>query len=227
MANQTTTVSFVQVPANAVATRIMDAVDGDPRQVLAKAQAPTADAAGYMARLFNLPDIIAEGVVDNESTPVATELVDLTDKGVTFPATTMRLIRWRHWLQTDNDRYLVDSERWVLGGTTPVLLGERKITHAHGRISTSTTEYGLVKYKAAVATGATTESTTESGANLVCGDFTNGVATLTLPLNRTATCLSCNFAAATYGASTGAVPHVVTTSASTTGRVDLGAPDDG
>lgn len=51
MANQVTTVSFTQVPANAVSSAgIMAAVDGDPRQILARAMAPAADAEIFIGR---------------------------------------------------------------------------------------------------------------------------------------------------------------------------------
>lgn len=223
---QVLTISFV-LPGSANGSVNMNAVDGDPSLVESKIGSADADRGQYLARKYGLPQIAAEGVFDNAVSTTTSQLVDLTDLGVTFPATTMRRIRWRHWVQTDNDRYFTDSERWVLGGTTPVLLGNRVVTHAHGVIASTVTKYGRVHYKAAIASGATTESTTENDANIACGDFSSGVGTLTLPANRTATVRGVNFAAATYGASTGAVPHVVVTSGSTSGRVDLASPDDG
>src|SRR5678815_4365294 len=103
MANQVTTVSFVLGPNASVLD--MGAIDGDFSQVLSKVLSPDPNRGQYLARLFNAPNIAAEGVVDNGLTPVATKLFDLTALGVTFPTTTKRLIRWRHWVQTDNDLY--------------------------------------------------------------------------------------------------------------------------
>ena len=195
MANQVTTVSFTQVPANAVAsTGLMAAVDGDFRQVLARAQAPAADAAGFMARLFGEADITAEAVVDNGLTPLAAEIVDLTDQGVTFPATTMRLVKWRWWQQTDNDRWFVEYERWVLGGTTPVLLGSRRLINAHGVINSSVVQYGLCHAAAnydssdtAITTAVgTSDVASSSTAGSSIGDVSTNTATLTHPVARDA-----------------------------------------
>lgn len=195
MANQVTTVSFTQVPANAVSSAgIMAAVDGDPRQILARAMAPAADAAGFLGRLFGLPDITAEAVVDNGLTPVATEIVDLTDQGVTFPATTMRQIKWRWWQQTDNDRWYVEYERWVLGGTTPVLMGSRRLVHAHGVINSSVVAYGLCHAAAnydssdtAITTAVgTSDVASSSTAGSSIGDISTNTAILTHPVARDA-----------------------------------------
>lgn len=195
MANQVTTVSFTQVPANAVAASgLMAAVDGDLRQVLARAQAPAADAAGFLGRLFGEADIIAEAVVDNGLTPVATEIVDLTDQGVTFPATTMRQIKWRWWQQTDNDRWYVEYERWVLGGTTPVLLGTRRLIQAHGVIASANVAYGLCHAAAnydssdtAITTAVgTSDVASSSTAGSSIGDVSTNTATLTHPVARDA-----------------------------------------
>lgn len=185
MANQTTTVSFVLVPANAVSANLMDAVDGDVSQVLAKAMAPSADRYGYLGRLFALPDVVAEGVVDAESTPVATELVDLTTQGLTTPAGHMRLIRWRHWVQTDNDRFYVEYERGLLGGTTPVLLGTRRVTHAHGVIAGTTVAYGEGQAQATYASADTATAVAGStSAGWSLGNTSTNTTTLTHPIAR-------------------------------------------
>lgn len=234
MANQTTTIKFIQpgggTTAGGVASSLeRDAIDGSPDLILARAQSSLSTKAQYLATLFGRANIIVEATTDAEATPLAAELVDLTTMGgaALFPAGTIRKIRWRHWVQTENDRYYSEKERLVLGGTTPVLLGSTRLVAAAGVIAGTVTQYGRVKLKTAVASGATTEDADENDANIAIGAFTNGVATLTLPLNNTAQVLGVNFAAATYGATTGAVPHVVVTSGSTSGRVDLGAPDDG
>lgn len=194
MANQTTAISFVQVPANAVSTNLMDAVDGDPATVLAKAMAPTADRYGYLGRLFGLADVIAEGVVTNDTTPVATELVDLTDRGLTTASGFMRQIRWRHWEQTENDRYYVEYEQWILGGTTPALLGTRRVIQAHGVIAGTTVAYGVchaaVNYDssdtATTAAVGTSDVASSSTAGSSIGNISTNTATLTHPLARDA-----------------------------------------
>jgi hypothetical protein len=194
MANQVTTVSFVQVPANAgTVNAIMDAIDGDLRQVMARAQAPAPEQAGFLARIFNEPDIIAEAVVDNALTPVIAEIVDLTDKGVTFPATTKRQIKWRHWIQSDNDRFYVEYEQWILGGTTPVLLGTRRVIHADGVVASANVAYGLCHAVAnydssdtAITTTVGTSIADGSTAGSSIGDVSTNTATLTHPIARDA-----------------------------------------
>lgn len=195
MANQVTTVSAPLVPANAVSSAgLMIAVDGDPRQILARAQAPAADQAGFLGRLFALPDITVEAVVDNGLTPTAAEIVDLTDQGVTFAATTKRQVKWRHWIQTDNDRFYVEYEQWVLGGATPALLGTRRVVHTHGVIAGSNVAYGLC-HAAANYDSSDTAITTDVGTSSVSASSTAGssignvstnTATLTHPVARDA-----------------------------------------
>jgi len=193
MANQATTISFVQVPANTVASSgLMAAVDGDPRQTLARAQSNQADSAGFMARLFNEADITAEAVVDNALTPTAAEIVDLNDQGVTWPTNTMRLIKWRWWEQTDNDRFCVEYERWVLGGTTPVLLGSRRLIHAHGVVASSVVAYGIChaacnfdSSDTAITTAVgTSDVATSSTAGSSIGNISTNTAVLTHPVAR-------------------------------------------
>jgi len=194
MANQVTTVSAPLVPANAVSSAgLMAAVDGDPRQILARAQAPAADQAGFLARLFSLPDITVEAVVDNGLTPLAAEIVDLTDQGVTFAATTKRQIKWRHWIQTDNDRFYVEYEQWVLGGSTPALLGTRRVLHAHGVIAGANVAYGVCHAVAnydssdtAILTAVAGSIADGSTAGSSIGDVSTNTATLTHPVARDA-----------------------------------------
>lgn len=196
MANQVTTVSFTLVPANAVAADgLMKAIDGDMRQILARAQAPAADAVGFMGRLFGEPDIIAEAVVDNGLTPVATEIVDLTDQMGTnaFPSGTIRQIKWRWWQQTDNDRFMVEYERYVLGGTTPTLLGSRRLINAHGVINSSVVHYGVchaaVNFDSsdtAITTDVgTSDVSASSTAGSSIGNISTNTAVLTHPVART------------------------------------------
>lgn len=197
MANQVTTVSFTQVPANANpdgVKRIMDAVDGDMGQALSKAMSPTPEHYGFLGRLFGEPDIVAEAVVDNGLTPLAAEIIDLTDQGVTFPATTMRQVKWRHWIQSDNDRFYVEYEQWLLGGTTPALLGTRRVIQAHGVVAGANVAYGVC-HAAANYDSSDTAITTDVGTSSVSasstagssiGDVATNTATLTHPIARDA-----------------------------------------
>lgn len=188
MATQTLAVSFV-LPGVALD---MNAIDGDPALILARAQSTLATRGQYLARLFNKPTLIAEGVNTNDTTPAAIELVDLTGQGVTFPATTMRLITWRHWIQTDNDRFFVEYERWVLGGTTPVLLGSRRVKHSHGVVAGTAVAYGnchaAVNFDSSdtsiVTTVGTSVVTDSSTAGSSIGNISTNTATLTHPIAR-------------------------------------------
>jgi hypothetical protein len=193
MANQVTTVSFVLPFASG--TLDMGAIDGPLSTVLAKAQAPGSTQGQYLGRIFGEPDVVAEAVVDNGLTPVAAKIFSLTaDLGITFPATTMRQIKWRWWQQTDNDRWYVEYERWVLGGATPVLLGTRRLTHAHGVIASTNVAYGLCHAAAnydssdtAITTAVgTSDVASSSTAGSSIGDVSTNTAVLTHPVARDA-----------------------------------------
>lgn len=183
MANQTTTVSFV-LPASAAGTIDIAAIDGDPSIRLARAMSTHAKRGQYLDALFGRATVIAEAVANSEATAVAAEVVDLTDLGVTFPATTMRKIRWLHLLQTDNDRFVVEYERWVLGGTTPVLLGTRKATHSHGVIAGTTVQYGDVQAQATYAVDTATAVAANSTAGSSLGNTSTNTTTFTHPTAR-------------------------------------------
>lgn len=192
MANQVTTISFVQNPGG-TALLDMGAIDGPLSTVMAKAVSPSATQALYLNRLFGEPDILAEAVVDNGLTPVATKLLDLTAQGCTFPATTMRQIKWRHWVQTDNDRYYTEYERWILGGTTPVLLGSRRAIQSHGVIAGTTVAYGVCHAVAnydssdtAILTAVAGSTADGSTAGSSVGNIATNTAVLTHPLARDA-----------------------------------------
>lgn len=180
MANQTLAVSFV-LPGVALD---MNAIDGDPALILARAQSALSTKGQYLARLFGKPTLIAEGVNTNDTTAVALELVDLTTAGVTFPATTMRKILWRHWIQSDNDRFFVEYERWVLGGTTPVLLGTRKVNSAHGVVAGTTVAYGNGQAQATYAQDTATAVAANSSAGWSLGNNATNTTTLTHPIAR-------------------------------------------
>lgn len=183
MANQVTTVSYT-LPSAAAGSLDLGAIDGDFSQVLSKVFSPDANRGQYIARLDKQPNIVCEAVVDNGLTPVATKMFDLTALGLTFPTTTKRLIRWRHWVQTDNDLYYTEYSRWVLGGTTPVLLGSRRVIDSEGDVAGTIYAYGQLQLHATTSGGTVTVDTTQTSQGLSLGNFTSGAAALTFGPSR-------------------------------------------
>src|SRR3972149_5142279 len=193
MATQTLAISFIQ-PAATASIIDMDAIDGDPGIRLARAQSSHSKRGQYLASMFGKPTLIAEGVNTNDTTPAALELMDLTDLGVTFPTGTFRQIRWRHFLQSDNDQFYVEYERWVAGAATPVLLGTRRVVHAHGVVATANVAYGVCHAAAnydssdtAIVTDVgTSDVSVSSTAGSSIGNISTNTATLTHPVARVA-----------------------------------------
>jgi hypothetical protein len=170
MADQTLSITV------APATLDMDAVDGSAVLVMQRAQTHgQANQNQYIASVSGgrFPHL------------VAVELIDLTDKGLKMPAGTMRKIRWRHSSQSDNDRFVVEYERWVLGGTTPVLLGTRKVLNAWGVIAGTTVQYGDIKAQATYAGDTATAVAANSTAGSSLGNNSTNTVTLTHPIART------------------------------------------
>lgn len=191
MANQTLAVTLIQpgggTTAGGVAGSIdRDAIDGSPDLILARAQSNLATKAQYLATLFGRPNIVAEGINTNDTTAVVLELVDLTTMGgaALFPAGTMRKVRWRHFLQTDNDRFFTEYERWVLGGSTPVLLGTRRVIQSHGVVAGTTVAYGNVHAQATYAQDTATAVTANSTAGASVGNNSTATITFTHPVCR-------------------------------------------
>lgn len=190
--SQTLSILGVWGPNNSVLD--LGAIDGDPSVILSKVESPDANRAQYLARLFNLPNLFAEGTFDADATPLATKLFDLTALGVTFPTGTKRLIRWRHWEQTDNDQYYVEYSRWILGGATPALLGSRRVIDAEGVVAGTKYAYGNIALHATTASATVTVSASSS-AGISLGNFTSGAAALTFgPSRATPVVAFANFA---------------------------------
>lgn len=183
MTTQALTVNFV-LPGTANGSVNMAAIDGDPSLIESKIDSADAQRGQYLARKYGLPQITAEGVFDNGSAAATVQLVDLTDLGVTFPTATKRKIRWRHYVQTDNDRYTTEYERWVLGGTTPVLLGSRKVVASEGVVAGTVYAYGTLQLHATTSGGTVTVDTTQTSSGLSLGNFTSGAASLTFGPSR-------------------------------------------
>lgn len=132
------------------------------------------------AELLGLPDFKAEVQATTDTSNV--QAVDLTDEGVTFPARSIREIRLKSWCMTDNDTYFYESVESVLGGTTPVLLGQ-KIVGGWCEEAGTAGEYGDVHFCATI-TALTTLTTIFASKGIAMADIVNGDADLTVPKNR-------------------------------------------
>lgn len=132
------------------------------------------------AELLGLPDFKAEVQATTDTSNV--QAVDLTDEGVTFPARSIREIRLKSWCMTDNDTYFYETVESVLGGTTPVLLGQ-KIVGGWCEEAGTAGEYGDVHF-AATITALTTLTTIFASKGIALGDIVNGDSDLTIPKSR-------------------------------------------
>lgn len=132
------------------------------------------------AELTGTPDFKAEIQATTDTSDL--EALDLTDEGVTFPTRTIREIRGKSWCLTDNDTYFYEWTENVLGGTTPVLLGQ-KIVNGWAEEAGTASEYGSVHF-AATITALTTITTIFASKGYALGDIASGKAALTVPPNR-------------------------------------------
>lgn len=139
-----------------------------------------AEKATAQAEVLKQPDFKAEVQATTDTSNL--EAVDLTTEGVTFPARTIRDIRLKSWCLTDNDTYFYESVESVLGGTTPVLLGQ-KIVNGWCEEAGTAGEYGDVHF-AATITALTTLTTIFASKGIAMADIVNGDADLTVPKNR-------------------------------------------
>ena len=139
-----------------------------------------AQRATAMAELFRMPDFMAEVQATTDTSNV--QAIDLTDEGVTFPARTVREIRGKSWCLTDNDTYYYEWTESVLGGTTPVLLGQ-KIVDGWGEEAGTPFEYGRVHFDATI-TALTTLTTVFASKGLAVADIVNGDSDVTIGKNR-------------------------------------------
>lgn len=139
-----------------------------------------AQQATARAELNDDPDFAAELQATTDTSNL--QAVDLTDEGVTFPANTVRTIRLRSWVMTDNDRYFYETQEDVLGGTTPVLLGQRLI-RGHAEEAGTPKAYGDV-HLAATITALTTITNIYASNGFALGDISGGKAALAVPKNR-------------------------------------------
>lgn len=143
----------------------------------------SAQQATARAELDKAPDFRARAKTTDNS--AASQVIDLTDEGVTFPAGTFRKIRFVSHAVTDNDSWFQEWEQVVWGndGTTPKLLGTPRCVHAAGEINGTVARYGHVKYHGTTS-GATVTDGADSDSGLSLGNFSSGAATLTVPISR-------------------------------------------
>lgn len=144
----------------------------------------TAQSITAQNELLGRPDFKARAkTTDNTA---ASQVIDLTDEGVTFPAATLRKIKFRSKATTDNDTWVQEWEQYVWGndGTTPKLVGSPKLLNAIGIINGTPVQYGDVRVSATVATTAITEVDEHTTAGTSIAASSSGVAVLTHPIAR-------------------------------------------
>src|SRR6187399_1960953 len=130
------------------------------------------------AELLQRPDFVATArTTDNTA---ASEVIDLTDEGVTFPAATVRKIRFRSRTRNGADSFHQEWEQYVLGGTTPVLLGSPRLINASASLNGVGKQYGRCRLTYAIvdgAIGSVVAEHTTLGMSLADVDNGNGVIT--------------------------------------------------
>lgn len=140
-------------------------------------------------KTLRLPD------VSNVTTTTAAEsgqAIDLTDEGFVFLADHVYKITFRSSASTDNDRWVQTWEQYLIGGTTPVLLGSARLVHAFGVINSTVVDYGLChaavnfdSSDSAITTDVgTSVVSTSSTAGSSIGNISTNTATLTHPIAR-------------------------------------------
>ena len=153
-------------------------LDEDKWIVFAAAQSGSRAA---ISQLHGLPTFTAEATATTDTSDG--EIVDFTDQGVTFPADTVRTIRCKSYCSSPNDHFMYEWEEDVLGGTTPVLLGQR-IKSGWADQAGTVFEYGQHLHFAATITALTTLATIDGSKGYALGDIASGRAALTVPRNR-------------------------------------------
>lgn len=166
-------------------TSIFDADVQDLREyeLFAKARGGNLPA---IHRLFGGPQFTATAkTTDNTA---ASQVIDLTDEGLTFPAGSFRKIRFKSTARTDNDVWIQEWEQWVWGndGTTPKLVGTAKLLNAVGEINGTVVQYGNCRAQATYAQDTATAVAANSTAGSSLGNNSTNTITLTHPIARTA-----------------------------------------
>jgi hypothetical protein len=151
-----------------------------------------AQRATAQAGVLQKADIKAR--VKTTDNTAASQAIDLTDRGVTFPAGAFRKIRWTSFATTDNDSWFQEWEQVVWGndGTTPKLIGSPKLISAGGEIAGTAVHYGNCHAAAnydssdtAITTTVGTSNVSQSStAGSSIGNISTNTATLTHPRAR-------------------------------------------
>lgn len=115
----------------------------------------------------------------------ASTVLDLTALGVTFPSNLTRLIRFRSVARSDTDLFIQDWEQYVLGGTTPKLLGSPRLINALGHVAGTASQWGYCEFHGTTSGATVSAVSGVNSAGISCGNFSSGVATLTVPSYRT------------------------------------------
>lgn len=143
--------------------------------------AAQAGNKGAIAQVMSLPNFISEALCTTDTSDG--EIVDLTQEGVTFPADCVRNIRVKSYCSSPNDHYMYEWEEDVLGGTTPVLLGQRILNGWADQAGTAF-EYGQHLHFQATITALTTLTTISGSKGYSLGDIVSGLAAFVVPRNR-------------------------------------------
>lgn len=153
--------------------------EGDKFIVFAAAQKGDR-AAIHLA--MDMPQFVCEAVATTDTSDG--EVLDLTDLGVTFPADSVRTVNCRSFCSSPNDHFMYEWEEDVLGGTTPVLLGQRLLGGWCDQAGT-VFEYGTDLHFAATITALTTITLISSskGYSAALGDISSGQSTFLVPRN--------------------------------------------
>lgn len=140
-----------------------------------------AGSNNQRGKTFGLPD------AQNITTTTAAETgqaIDLTDEGFSFLADHLYKVTFRSIASTDNDRWVQTWEQYILGGTTPVLLGSPVLLNAFGVIAGTTVQYGLCHAHATYAGDTATAVAANSTAGSSLGNTSTNTTTLTHPIAR-------------------------------------------
>jgi hypothetical protein len=136
------------------------------------------------AELQGRPDFVATAKTTDNS--AASEVIDLTTEGVTFPASTIRKLRFRSIARTGDTQFFQEWEQYVLGGATPVLLGTARLINACASAAGVGKQYGLCRAQSTYAQDTATAVTGNSTLGSSLGDNSTNTITLTHPIARAA-----------------------------------------
>jgi hypothetical protein len=141
-----------------------------------------AKVAQSMARGLDQPN------ATNRSNTTASEVSKTIDLSANFSFLANQLYKirlvGRHC--TDNDQWMQETEQWVLGGTTPVLIGSARLINAAGIIATTPVQYGNCHVQGTYSTDTVTAVAANSSAGSSLGNNSTNTIVLTHPICRAA-----------------------------------------